>query len=157
MNWLRSKVLGPILDQLRQGTDPRRLAWSVSVGAALALCPILGSTTALCALAGALFGLNHVALQAVNYLMYAAQLAMIPVFIRIGEKLMGAAPIAIDLMAMKNQFIQDPGGFFGEFGMAALHGVLAWAVLTPVPAWIAARILERRFRAWAGRTGAGRA
>jgi hypothetical protein len=146
MQWFKQKVLRPILDQLKQGSDPVKLAWSVSLAAAISIFPILGSTTALCALAGAALGLNHVAMQTVNYLMYAAQLALIPVLIRLGEKLTGAAPIAIDLVTMKDQFIQSPSAFFAQFGIAALHGILAWLVVVPVPTWVTARLLARRFK-----------
>lgn len=152
MQWLRKKVLNPILDQAKQGADPRKLAWSVSLGATLGIFPVLGTTVILCGLAGAAFRLNHVAMQAANYIVYAGQLALIPVFIRVGEKLTGASPIAIDLVAMKDLFVQSPGAFFGQFGMAALHGVLAWAVIMPLPAWGLARLLERQFRRARGGT-----
>lgn len=152
MQWLRKKVLNPILDQLKQGADPRRLAWSVSLGATLGLFPVLGTTVILCGAAGAALRLNHVALQAANYIVYPGQLALIPFFIRAGEKLTDATPIAIDLVAMKDLFLQSPGAFFEQFGVAALHGVLAWLVITPLPAWLLARVLERQFKRARGGT-----
>jgi uncharacterized protein (DUF2062 family) len=147
MEWLRKKVLNPIFDQLKQGTSPDKLAWSVCLGASLAMFPILGSTTFLCAIVGQIFRLNHVAMQTVNYLFYAPQLALIPVFIRLGEKMTGAEPLPIDLVAMKNLFIESPARFLQDFGMAGAHGILAWAVILPIPTWAAARLLARQFRA----------
>jgi hypothetical protein len=81
-----------------------------------------------------------------NYLFYAPQLALIPVFIRLGEKMAGAKPIQIDLAVMKDLFMQDPGQFLRDFGMAGVHGILAWAVLLPIPTWLAVQVLTRQFR-----------
>jgi hypothetical protein len=67
------------------------------------------------------------------------------VFIRLGEKIMGAPPIQIDLVVMKNQFLENPSAFFGEFGMAAVHGIVAWAIILPLPTWILTQILKRTF------------
>lgn len=145
MQWLRQKVVSPILAQLKQGADPDKLAWSVSLAAAVALFPVMGSTTFLCGLVGAALRLNHVAMQTVNYLLYAPQLLLIPVFIRLGEKIMGAPPIEIDLGAMKTQFLESPSAFFGEFGMAAVHGIVAWAIIAPLPTWILTRMLKKTF------------
>jgi uncharacterized protein (DUF2062 family) len=145
MPWLREKVLNPILNQLKQGATPQKLAWSVSLGAAFALFPILGSTTFLCGAVGAVLRLNHVAMQTVNYLLYAPHLVMIPVFIRIGEKITGATPIAIDLEIMTRQFTESPSQFLQDFGMAGVHGIIAWALILPIPTWVATQILARSF------------
>lgn len=143
---IRKKLIEPISLQLRQGANPDKLAWSVSLGVALGLFPIMGTTTALCAAAGAAFRLNHVAMQTVNYVVYGAHLALIPIFIRIGEKISGSSPMVIDLALMKAQFLSSPWSFFQNFGMAAWHGVLAWGILLPLPTWITAEILKRIFK-----------
>ncbi|NDD92925.1 DUF2062 domain-containing protein [bacterium] len=145
-HFIRKKITEPILSQLRQGASPEKLAWSVSLGGALGLFPIVGSTTALCAAAGAIFRLNHVAMQTMNYVVYGAHLALIPVFIRLGERILGAAPIVIDLVLMKEQFLSDPAAFFRNFGLAAWHGIVAWSVLIPLPTWIAAKVLQKIFK-----------
>jgi hypothetical protein len=140
-----SKVVQPLLQQLRQGASPAKLAWSVSLGTMCGLFPILGTTTLLSGAFGMIFRLNHVAMQTANYLAYAPQLALIPFFIRMGEKITGAEPMVIDLSVMKDRFSESPSLFFQDFGMAAWHGVLAWLILMPIPTWILAKGLERVF------------
>jgi hypothetical protein len=152
MQWLRKKVLNPVLDQLKQGADPRRLAWSVSLGFAVGIFPVLGTTLILCLIIATVFKLNHVAIQAANYVAYPGQLAFIPAFIRMGEKISGAEPMTIDLHQMKNLFMSSPSGFFAQFGMAAVHGALAWAVILPIPTFVLALVLERQFRRVRGGT-----
>ena len=144
-SFFRRKILAPLLEQLRQGASPDRLGWSVSLGLACGLFPILGTTTILCGIVGTALRLNHVAMQTANYLAYAPQLALIPVFIRLGEKISGATPLAIDLALMKARFTESPALFFHDFGAAAGHGVLAWLIVMPIPAWIGAKALGRIF------------
>jgi uncharacterized protein (DUF2062 family) len=144
--YFSNKVVQPLLQQVRQGASPTKLAWSVSLGATCGLFPILGMTTLLSAAVGTIFRLNHVAMQTANYLAYAPQLALIPFFIRMGEKITGAAPMAIDLSVMKYRFSESPSLFLQDFGLAAWHGVLAWLVLMSIPTWIFANVLERAFK-----------
>lgn len=43
------RLIRPILDLLRQGVTPEKIALSIALGGALGVFPALGSTTALCA------------------------------------------------------------------------------------------------------------
>ncbi|HUB58966.1 MAG TPA: DUF2062 domain-containing protein, partial [Candidatus Micrarchaeia archaeon] len=52
------RMARPILQLLRQGVTPEKLALSIALGAALGVFPVLGTTTALCALAALLLRLN---------------------------------------------------------------------------------------------------
>jgi hypothetical protein len=110
------------------------------------LLPFLGTTTAACALAGRLARLNHLALQLTNYLLAPVQLLLIIPFVRLGEWLTGAEPVAIDLATVARVFTETPGLFFERFGLAGLHAALAWAVVVPALAWLLRRLLLPTFR-----------
>ena len=145
-DWLRRKVRDPLVAELRQGATPEALATAVATGAALGLLPFLGTTTAACALAGRLARLNHLALQLTNYLLAPVQLLLIIPFVRLGEWLTGAEPVAIDLATVARVFTATPGLFFERFGLAGLHAALAWAVVVPALAWLLRRLLLPTFR-----------
>jgi uncharacterized protein (DUF2062 family) len=145
-DWLRRKVRDPLVAELRQGVTPEALATAVATGAALGLLPFLGTTTAACALAGRLARLNHLALQLTNYLLAPVQLLLIIPFVRLGEWLTGAEPVAIDLATVARVFTETPGLFFERFGLAGLHAALAWAVVVPALAWVLRRLLLPAFR-----------
>jgi len=81
------RVIQPLIDLLRVGTTPRRLAWSLAVGAAIGVNPLLGSTTLICLAAAFLFRLNLVASQIANHLMYPFELLLFFFFIRMGDHL----------------------------------------------------------------------
>jgi uncharacterized protein (DUF2062 family) len=140
-DWLRRKVRDPLVAELRQGVTPEALATAVATGGALGLLPFLGTTTAACALAGRLARLNHLALQLTNYLLAPVQLLLIIPFVRLGEWLTGAEPVAVDLATIVRVFTETPGLFFQRFGLAGLHAALAWAVVVPALAWLLRRLL----------------
>jgi uncharacterized protein (DUF2062 family) len=131
-SFLYRKFWLPVLGQLRQGSSPERLAWSVAAGATLSTFPILGTATLLCFIAGTTFKLNHVTLQAVNYLFTPAQLAAIPVLIWIGETLCGIPHITFNPVKIAEEFATDRPAFFQAYGASGLAGIVVWLVLAPI-------------------------
>jgi uncharacterized protein (DUF2062 family) len=140
-DWLRRRIRDPLVAELRQGATPEGLATSLATGAAIGLLPFLGTTTVLCALAGRLFRLNHVALQVTNYLLYPAQVALIVPFVRLGETLLGAEAMPIDPATVITEFTASPAAFLSKFGMAGVHAFLAWALVVPAAALLVRRLL----------------
>ncbi len=90
-------LVRPILDLLRQGVTPEKIALSVALGAALGVFPAVGWTTALCALAAIILRLNLPTIQIVNYLVYPAQIALLVPFFRLGEKLFRAPHLPVSV------------------------------------------------------------
>lgn len=122
----------PMVDQIKQGADPKGLANAVASASVIAILPILGATTALCAFVGVRWKLNQPVLQLVNYLLYPVQILLIPVFIYWGAMLLGVEPVSFNPQTVMLEFKADPGLFFSNYGMAGLRAVLAWALLSPV-------------------------
>jgi uncharacterized protein (DUF2062 family) len=127
-------LVDPVMRQLTQGVSPRKISLTIAVGSALALFPILGTTTWLCVLAGITLGLNQAIIQGVNVLCTFAYFPLIVFFVRFGDSLAGTPPSSVNLPLMISLFTHQPGEFFHQFGVTALHAVLGWAVVAPV--WI---------------------
>jgi uncharacterized protein (DUF2062 family) len=87
---------------------PETIALSVALGLVLGVFPVFGCPTILCALAAFALVLNLPAIQAVNYLAYPLQLALLVPFIRLGGGIFRFAPGAPTLLT------------------AALHAIVAW-------------------------------
>ncbi len=130
-NWIRRRVWLPILEQLRQGTTPEKLAWSIAAGATLSLFPILGATTVLCLIVGAFFRLNPITMQVANYTFGFLQLAAIPIFVRIGESVFGLPRIDFNPVRLAAEFRADMGAFFVAYGRSGLAAIAVWAVFAP--------------------------
>ncbi len=145
-DWLRRTVRDPLLAQLRQGATPEGVSAAVVVAFALAIIPIIGATTVLCLLAGRLFRLNHVVMQVINHASYPLQILLLVPFVRLGETLTGADPIALSPTALIEEFNRSFGGFVAKFGMAYVHGLIGWALTVPLLCWLLHLILRRVFR-----------
>lgn len=128
----RRRVVAPLRALLLQGLAPDTLALSLAVGVVLGLFPIIGATTLLCLAAAAALRLNHVAVQLANQAAYPLQIPLILVFVRLGERLVGAPAASLDPRLLARHFREDAAGFLREFGLTGLHGVLGWLVVAPV-------------------------
>lgn len=127
----RERVVALIVSQLTQGFTPQKIALTIALGLNLGLFPILGTTTALCAIAGVWLKLNQPVIQLVNWLASPLQLAMILVFVRIGEWIVHAQPVSFSIPELFRKFHESPVKFFQEFGVTGLHGIIAWLVIAP--------------------------
>lgn len=121
-------IIQPIVNQLKQGTTPEKLSWSISLGATLGIFPIMGSTSIVCLIVGHLFKLNQPVVHLFKTLTYPIHLPMILVYIHLGEKLNGVPETPFSITEMVTQFKESPAQFARDFGMAALYGIEAWAI-----------------------------
>lgn len=64
-------------------------------------------------------------------LFYGLHLGLLLVFIRIGENLNGVEHIPFSIPELLTMFKADPLQFMKDFGMTALYGIEAWALITP--------------------------
>jgi uncharacterized protein (DUF2062 family) len=76
-DFLHRRVFAPLIALLAEGVTPRKLAMSLALGIVIGLVPILGVSTALCALAAVALRLTMPAIQLVNYLLTPLQLLLI--------------------------------------------------------------------------------
>jgi uncharacterized protein (DUF2062 family) len=127
-------LVDPVVRQLTQGVTPRKISLSLAVGSALALFPIIGTTTTLCIVAGIALGLNQPIIQVVNALCTFVYFPLIYAFVRLGDTLAGGARSALDIPLMISMASHHPHEFVRLFGVTALHAMLGWAVVAPF--WI---------------------
>ncbi|HEY4416100.1 MAG TPA: DUF2062 domain-containing protein [Verrucomicrobiae bacterium] len=127
----RERVIALMVAQFTQGVTPQKIALTVALGMSLGIFPILGATTALCAVAGFWFKLNQPVIQLVNWLASPLQLSLILVFVRLGEWLTGAPYVNFSIPELIEKFHQSPVKFFQEFGLTGWHGIIAWLAIAP--------------------------
>jgi len=133
-DWFKRRVVAPLLQLLRQGVTPEKLALSVALGVIVAVIPVLGVSTIACAVLAIWLRLNMPAIQLVNYLMTPVQLLLIIPLLRFGEWLVGAARFPITLesgLALLSQGVLVAIRILWD---AIVHATLGWLVLAPVAA-----------------------
>ncbi|MGH9367319.1 MAG: DUF2062 domain-containing protein [Thermoanaerobaculia bacterium] len=141
------RVSSFLVAELRRGLTARELALTLAVGLCLSVPPVLGSTTALCALAALLLRLNQPLIQAINYLAYPLQLILLIPFLKAGEWVFGASHTPLSPGKMLSMAKADLLGTISALWTVTWHGVVVWAVAS-VPIgllvfWLAKPFLER--------------
>jgi uncharacterized protein (DUF2062 family) len=126
------KLVKPLLDLLRQGVTPEKIALSVALGVVLGVFPALGWTTALCAIAAFTLKLNLPAIQIVNYFMYPMQLALLLPFFRFGEKLFGAKHLPVSVAQIFELIHASVWNAIKLLWTTTWHAIIAWGMLAPL-------------------------
>lgn len=144
--WQR-RIVQPILAQLTQGITPDRIALTLGVGLACGVFPFLGFTTALCFVVAAALRLNQPIIHIVNQLLWPVQLALIPVYVRLGAALFGAEALPFDPQEVSRVFLASQREFWARFGLMGLHAFTAWLLSLPLligATWLIVRPILRR-------------
>lgn len=132
---------------LLQGITPQKLALSLACGILLGVFPVMGTTTALCAVAALVLRLNLPASQLVNYAIYPLQLALIVPFIRMGQRLTRSQQTRMTLAQMVQLARTDQMKAFHLLWRMALQGIVAWAIFAaialPLFYWLLFRAIRR--------------
>ena len=145
--FLHRRVIKPLLDILRMGCSPRRLAWSVAIGLAVGLNPLIGSTTLVSLATAGIFRLNLVASQLAAHLVYPLEVALFFVFIRLGDRIFHTGRMPLHREAILSAFRHHPWNTTRLLWTWEWHALAVWAVvaiiLTPLLASILIPVFER--------------
>ncbi len=138
------KLVRLILELLRQGITPHKIALSIALGVMLGVTPLIGSSTILCAVVVVVFGINLPLIMVVNYLVYPLQLLLLIPFIQAGQWLFRQPPLPLSFTQIKNLLHVSFWHTLGMLWEYLLHGLVAWSILGGIGAcviYLAARPL----------------
>ena len=132
---------------MNQGLSHSSIALGISVGVTMGIMPVIGISTMLCFFISWLLHLNHILIQAFNYLVYPLQIILYVPFVYAGSKLFGGQEQSFNL----NDFHSlSEGNFFHNvlnMGMMNLNGLLLWVIisipLTIVIYYLSLNILQK--------------
>jgi uncharacterized protein (DUF2062 family) len=143
----QTRVVLPVINLLRVGASPQRLAWSLAVGAVIGINPIVGSTTLVCLAIAFVFRLNLIASQISNHLCFPLQLALVLVYLRGGEILFHTGPPPMAASDLMHTMRLHPWSTAHTLWTWEWHAIIVWllaaAVLTPLLAAILHPLLNR--------------
>jgi uncharacterized protein (DUF2062 family) len=129
--FLQTRLVRPIVQLLTQGITPEKIALSLAFGIMLGVFPVLGTTTLLCLIAALAFRLNLAAVQLVNFLVYPLWFALLIPFVRVGERLFGAPPLAMtgsQMLALAHANLLHS---VSVLWLTALRAAAAWMLVGP--------------------------
>jgi uncharacterized protein (DUF2062 family) len=132
--FLQRRLVRPVIELLRQGVTPEKIALSIVFGVTLGVFPVLGATTALCAIAALAFRLNPPAIQVVNYIVYPLQIALLIPFFRLGERLFSAQHLPLSVPQIYAMIHASMTGAVRALWTTTWHAIVVWCMLAPVGA-----------------------
>ena len=130
--FFRRRLVDPIVELLRQGVTPDKIALSLAFGLGLGIFPVLGVSTVLCTVVAIALRLNLPAIQLVNYLASPVQLLLIIPFVRVGEHVLNISP---QPLSISEGFKLPATGVVHAVTVlwdAIVHAALGWMVIGPV-------------------------
>jgi len=143
--WLRRRIVDPLLILLKQGLAPDRLALCVAIGIVVGNIPILGVSSILCGVIALVFRLNLPAMQLVQAAMAPTQVLLIIPFVRLGEWILRAPHQAISAKDGLELIAHGVLNAVIVLWKAIVHAGLAWLVVAPFVTFILYRVLTRVF------------
>ena len=120
---------------LQQGTSPKALALSTTLGISFGLFPVLGITTWTIPIIALRLRLNMALMLALSYLVWPVQILLIIPFLRFGEWLWEMPPFPLSLEKLQAAFEASFLGAINDFWVANLCAAGGWLVAV-VPAGV---------------------
>jgi uncharacterized protein (DUF2062 family) len=141
-DFLKRRIVDPIIELLRQGVTPEKIALSLAFGFGFGIFPVLGVSTILCTVVAILLRLNLPAIQLVNWLAGPLQLALIIPFVRVGEHILQVAPQPLSISEGFALMAQGVLHSIIVLWDAIVHAALGWIVIGPFLIYALYRIFK---------------
>lgn len=140
------KTIRPLLNYLKEGVTPRKLALAVALGFVLGVFPIIGVTTILCGAAAVIFRLNMAVIQLVNYVVYPVQLLFFFPYLKTGAFIFKVQYVLsvknITELTTFHQVIHN----FKHLHLIFLGAILVWIIFALISGFIIFRLLYSYFK-----------
>ncbi len=127
--FFKTKIVTPIINLLKQGITPEKIALCIALGAMLGVFPVIGSTMILCTVASLSLKLNLPLIQIISYLVYPLQFLLLIPFVRFGEWVLGVPEFPISIEALLDMIKTDIVQTIITFWDATMHAILAWFII----------------------------
>lgn len=141
-DFLRRRLVAPLLGLLRQGISPDKLAQSLAFGTGVGIFPVLGVSTPALTVLALWLRLNLPAIQLLNYLVSPLQLALIIPFVRVGEWISGAPPQPLTVSAGLEILGRGAWQAIVVLWDAIVHAAIGWIVIGPWLIWLLYRLFR---------------
>ena len=140
--FLRCRVLRPLLRLLRGGVTPRRMAWSLALGMVIGISPSGGIPTLLLVILAWMFGLDQVASQIGLHAVAPLHLLLFIPFIQLGVHLFHTGNLPLDRRQVEH-LSSHPVRMLQEIWKWEWHALIVWGILGAVMMPLLALYLRR--------------
>ena len=140
--FLRCRILRPLLRQLRGGVTPRRLAWSLALGIVLGINPSVGITTVLVVMLAWIFGLNQIASQIGAHSVAPLHLLLFIPFIQLGVYLFHTRRLPLSRQQIEH-LGHHPWRLVHDIWQWEWHALIVWGLVAAVAMPLLAMYIRR--------------
>lgn len=140
--FVRCRILRPLLLQLRGGVTPRRLAWSLALGVVVGINPSVGITTALVVMLAWVFGLNQVASQIGTHAVTPLHLLLFIPFIELGVHLFHTGRLPLDRKQLEH-LSHHPLRLIRDIWQWEWHALIVWGLVAAIVMPLLAMYIRR--------------
>jgi uncharacterized protein (DUF2062 family) len=140
--WIRCKILRPLLRQLRGGVTPRRLAWSIALGVVVGINPSVGLTTLIVVILAWAFGLNQLASQIGSHAAAPLHLLLFLPFLELGVLLFHTRHLPLNRQQIEH-LSRHPWRLFHAIWQWEWHALIIWAALAVIAMPLLAALIRR--------------
>lgn len=140
--FVRCRVLRPLLRLLRGGITPRRLAWSLALGMVLGINPSVGLTTVVVVLLAWIFGLNQLAAQIGSHVVSPLHLLLFVPFIELGVHLFHTRQLPLSRLQLEH-LSHHPIRLVRSIWQWEWHALIIWGVVAAIVLPFVAMYLRR--------------
>ncbi|TAD96883.1 MAG: DUF2062 domain-containing protein [Bacteroidetes bacterium] len=129
MSFFKEKITQPLLNFLKQGVTPKKMALTLSLGLLFGIFPVIGTTTLICTALALVFRLNMAIMQLANYLAYPLQIILLIPLMKFGTEIFSYDSLAFSLDQMLEMFKNDFWQALQTLGMSQLYAIFVWLIL----------------------------
>lgn len=140
--WFRCHVLRPLLQVLRGGVTPRRLAWSLALGMVVGINPSVGLTTLFVLLVAWSFGLSKLASLIGTHVVAPLHLLLFIPFIQLGVHLFRTRQLPMNRKQLEH-LSHHPLRLFHDIWQWEWHALIVWGVMAAIVMPLLAFYLRR--------------
>ena len=140
--WFRCRILRPMLRQLRGGVTPRRLAWSLALGAVIGINPSVGLTTLIVVMLAWAFGLNQIASQIGSHAVVPLHLLLFLPFIQLGVYLFHTRRLPLSRQQIEH-LSHHPVRLLHAIWQWEWHALIVWSMVAAIAMPLLAIYLRR--------------
>jgi len=140
--FLRCKVLRPLLRQVRGGVTPRRLAWSLALGIVLGINPSVGLTTVAVVALAWMLGLNQIASQIGVHAVAPLHLVLFVPFLDLGVYLFHTRRLPFSRRQIEH-LSHHPVQLMHNIWQWEWHALIVWGVLASISLPLLALYIRR--------------
>jgi len=140
--FVRCKILRPLLRLLRGGVTPRRLAWSLAMGIVIGINPSVGLTSVLVVMLAWVFGLNQIASQIGALSVSPLHLLLFVPFIELGVYLFHTAKLTLSRTQIEH-LSHHPLRLFRHIWQWEWHALIVWGLVSAIALPILALYIRR--------------